>query len=255
MELAISRKYRYKKEATQNKSKHLLFLLKRLSQGLSCVIIFFAVGYAVFWCLDPSHFPITSVRFIGERKNLSQEELRTAFVSEVNAGFFRLNVSTLQHQLLSLPWIKQADVRKVWPDQLVVRFEEHTPAAYWSDKGMISDMGTVFYPDISKVSDLNLPILQGPDGRQALVWQQLLVMEETLAPLNLTITHLTLAPRGAWHLRLSNGMMVILGTNDILKRLNRFVQAYDKHLSARAQEMSYVDLRYTSGMTVGWRSV
>ncbi len=229
-------------------------VLKRIRQGLSCVFVFFAVGYSIFWCLDPTHFPITSVRFIGDRQNLSQEELREVIVSEINAGFFRLKVSTLQHHLLSLPWIKQADVRKVWPDQLVVRFEEHTPAAYWGDKGMISDLGTLYYPPSVKVSELNLPKLQGPEGKSHIVWQQFLVMEEILAPLNLTISQLILAPRGAWQLRLSNGITVVLGTNDILKRLNRFVQAYEKQLHLRQQEMSYVDLRYTSGMAIGWTS-
>jgi len=225
--------------------------LKRFFQTLSCVFVFFAVSYSVFWCLDPAHFPISSVRFVGERKFLSQQELQEVIFAEVKTGFFGLKVSSLQHHLLSLPWIKQVDVRKVWPDQLVIHFEEHKPAAFWGDSGMISDMGALFYPELSKLN-AELPKLQGPDGRASSVWQQFLVMERALAPLNLTITHLTLAPRGAWHLQLSNGITVILGTNDILMRLQRFVHAYEKQLHARQNEMAYVDLRYTSGMAIGW---
>lgn len=233
--------------------KRIRVLLKRLFQALSCVFVFFAVAYSVFWCLDPAHFPIASVRFVGERKHLSRHELQEVIFAEVNTGFFGLKVSSLQHHLLLLPWIKQVDVRKIWPDQLVIHFEEHKPAAFWGDNGMISDVGTLFYPDLSKIK-MDLPMLQGPEGRASSVWQQFLVMEQTLAPLDLTITNLTLAPRGAWHLRLSNGITVVLGTNDILTRLRRFVHAYEKQLHTREQEMAYVDLRYTSGMSVGWKT-
>lgn len=239
------------KRRVVKKPKQGRIFLKRFLQTLSCVFVFFTVSYSVFWCLDPAHFPISSIRFIGERKYLSQHELQNVIFAEVKTGFFGLKVSSLQQHLLSLPWIKQVDVRKVWPNQLVIHFEEHEPAARWGDKGVISDMGALFYPELSKV-DVELPKLQGPEGRAPLVWQQFLVMEETLAPLNLTITHLTLAPRGAWHLQLSNGITVILGTNDILMRLQRFVHAYEKQLHMRHTEMAYVDLRYTSGMAIGW---
>ncbi len=246
-------KYRRYQPKSAKKPKQVRQLLKRSAQILSYASVFFALGYAVFWCLDPSHFPITSVRFKGERDHISQEELRTTILSEIKAGFFRLEVSTLQKHLLSLPWVKQADVRKVWPNQLVVHFEEHIPAAYWGDKGMLSDHGALFYPNLEKIAAQNLPILQGPEGKSTIVWQQYCEMENIIAPLNLKITQVVLAPRGAWQVQLSNGITVVLGTNDILMRLKRFVGAYEKHLQGHEHKMAYVDLRYTNGMAIRWQ--
>lgn len=254
MRIALKKRHRSRQQNGEKKPLQFALALKRLVQGLSCVLIFFTVGYFVFWCLEPAHFPISSVRFIGERKYLSQDELKEVISSEIKKGFFRLKVSTLQQQLLSLTWIARVDVRKVWPNQLVINFEEHQPAALWRGEAVLSVMGVLFYPDIAKVKRLNLPVLQGPEGKSDLVWRQFLVMEETLAPLQLNITQLTLAPRGAWHLRLSNGITVVLGTNDVMMRLHRFARAYEKQLHVRQKEMTYVDLRYTSGMAVGWRS-
>ncbi len=252
--MSLPSKYRKTLRPHKKKIKQPRRVLLRLVQVLSCMSIFFAVGYGVFWWLDPARFPITSVKFSGQRQFLSQEELRSAILPEIKAGFFRLKVSSLQHHLLSLPWIKQADVRKIWPNQLVVRFEEHTPGAYWGDKGMISDMGTLYYPDLAKVKALDLPMLEGPQGKSALVWQQFLAMENIIAPLNLKVTHLMLAPRGAWQLKLSNGITVMLGTNDILKRLSRFVSAYEKELQGQEKKIAYADLRYTNGMAIGWQT-
>lgn len=239
-----------KKSASSNG----LLYARRLGQTLSCVFVFFAVGYLVLWCLDPAHFPITSVRFIGERKYLSQQVLKAGVLPEVKKGFFRLKVSSLQEQLLSLAWVKKVAIRKVWPDQLVINYEEHEPAAFWGERGILNVNGGLFYPDLSLASPLELPKLQGPEGKSDFVWQQYLVMEQTIAPLRLSITHLTLAPRGAWHLKLSNGITVILGTNDVLSRLSHFVWAYEKRLQSHQAEIAYVDLRYTQGLAVGWRS-
>ncbi len=229
-------------------------ILKRVSQVIGCILVSCAVAYGFFWCLAAVNFPITSVRFIGERKYLNQQDLQMRIVSEVKRGFFRLKVSTLQQQLLSLPWVKKVDIRKIWPDEVVIHFEEHIPAAFWGKTGMLSTMGTLFYPDLSCFTLVNLPLLEGPTGRDALVWQQFLMMEKMLTPLNVRITHLVLAPRGAWHMQLSNGITVVLGTNDVLARVKRFAKAYEKHLYTRKQEVVYVDLRYTTGMAVGWKT-
>lgn len=254
MQRTLRRSRRKRSILARRQKSQLNFNFKRFIQGLSCILAFFAISYLVFWCWQPAHFPISSVRLVGERKYLTPQALQAVISPELKKGFFRLKVSTLHQQLLSLPWIKQVEIRRVWPDQLLIRFQEHTPAARWGDKGLLSTTGVLFYPDLSKVKKMNLPLLQGPEGKSALVWQEYLAMRKTLAPLHLRIARLVLAPRGAWHLQLSNGITVILGTNDVATRLQRFVYAYEKQLSVRQFEVSYVDLRYTSGIAVGWKT-
>lgn len=240
------------------KRKTVRSILFATVKWLSSVGLFFATAYGVIWCLDPSHFPITTVKIIGQRHFLSANVLQETTVPYLQSGFFRLKVSSLQAQLLSLPWIKQVEVRKVWPNQLVIKFEEHTPAAYWINKGikkgLISQTGTLFFPEMKNLKNMELPFLEGPENRSTLVWQQWLQMNNTLADLNLKITHLSLVARGAWQLRLSNGFSVILGRNDELNRLQAFAKAYERHLKDRQFEIASVDLRYTNGMAVGWRT-
>lgn len=252
--MRIKAKPRRQHRSNAGRSQSWSLYVKQLGRALGCVLVFFAVGYLGFWCYDPANFPISSVKVFGETKYLSKEVIQKVVLPELKGGFFRLKVSTLQQQLLLLPWVKQVSVRKVWPDQLVLHFEEHSPLALWGSKGVFSTTGVLFYPDLSKLKFDHLPKLRGSEGKAAQVWQQYLAMEQTLLPLHLTITQLDLAPRGAWHLKLSNGITVILGTNDVQMRLKRFVLAYEKSLQERQQEIAYVDLRYTSGMAVGWKA-
>jgi cell division protein FtsQ len=226
--------------------------LKRMGVGLCYGYAICFLAYMIQWCLEPAHFPVKNVKFTGKTHYLTQSELQQVVASEISSGFFRLKISTLQQHLLSLPWAKQVGVRRVWPDSVIISIEEHQPFAFWGDKAVLSQAGTLFYPALSPLKALKLPLLQGPEGKHRLVFEQFIKMQEILSPLKLGITEVVLAPRGAWHIRLSNGILVILGTNDILSRLRFFVRAYDKYLYTRQPEVAYVDLRYTVGMAVGW---
>lgn len=241
------------RHAIEKRHKPPTQIWKKLGMGLSCLCLAFLAGYATLWFLDPVNFPLTAVKLVGDKKHLTQQSLYQIIIPEMKAGFFQLRVARIRGKLLSVPWIKQVDVRKMWPNQLVIRFEEHTPAAFWGDKALLSDQGVLFAPESIPTDLPVLPALQGPDGRVSHVWQQYLEMEKLLAPLELHITHLMLAPRGAWQLRLSNGTTILLGTHDILTRLNRFTRVYRKHFEEKQSQMAYVDLRYTSGMAVGWK--
>jgi len=225
----------------------------QLTQGAAAALIIFLMGYVFLWCVDPVHFPISAVKWQGERKYLSQTALRQVVLPALKVGFFRLNVSRLQQQLLSLPWTKQVDVRKVWPGQLVIRIEEHVPAAWWGEKGILSTMGVLFYPDLTDVRFPDLPVLEGPQGKASFVWQHYRAMKEMLATLDdASMKQLSLAPRGAWHLQLSNGLRIILGTEDVIVRLKQFIHVYLKRRLPK--RIAYVDLRYTNGMVVSYKN-
>jgi cell division protein FtsQ len=68
--------------------------------------------------------------------------------------------------------------------------------------------------------------------------------------LGLQVTKLVLSPRHAWQLRLSNGMVLELGREDMQQRLARFVEAYPYSLAAIQSRVKYVDLRYGNGFAV-----
>jgi len=65
---------------------------------------------------------------------------------------------------------------------------------------------------------------------------------------------LELASRGAWQIMVAPDLLVILGTTDLPSRLTRFVNAYEKGLKTQVGKVAYIDMRYSSGMAVGWKS-
>jgi cell division protein FtsQ len=77
---------------------------------------------------------------------------------------------------------------------------------------------------------------------------------QTLAPLGLEPRQVLLSPRYAWQLRLSNGLTLELGRDQlkepVLERLSRFVAFYAQTLGSFERRLDYVDLRYPNGFAL-----
>ncbi len=70
----------------------------------------------------------------------------------------------------------------------------------------------------------------------------------------LRLTGVRLDERGAWELELADGLQVRLGRQDVKDRLERFIRLASPMVAKRVAEISYVDMRYTNGFSVGWNA-
>jgi cell division protein FtsQ len=76
---------------------------------------------------------------------------------------------------------------------------------------------------------------------------------ELLAPVGLAVEQLAVDERGQVEAVLTGGMQLIVGGDDFLERMHRFVVIYRTELAARAKDVERVDLRYESGIAVAFR--
>src|SRR4030095_16358775 len=98
-----------------------------------------------------------------------------------------------------------------------------------------------------------LPQLAGPEGSEAQVAQRYLAAQGRLIECGLRLAALRLDERGAWQLELSNGISVRLGRRQVDDRFDRFIQAAVPTISGRAEDVDYVDMRYSNGFAIGWK--
>jgi cell division protein FtsQ len=68
------------------------------------------------------------------------------------------------------------------------------------------------------------------------------------------IAALRLDERGAWEMDLDSGVTVRLGRREVDARLDRFIRAAAQVVAHRASEVVYVDMRYSNGFAIGWRT-
>lgn len=77
------------------------------------------------------------------------------------------DLDAMRERLVALPWVKDANIQRRWPDRLHIHIEERKPAALWQHKGrlrLIDAEGTVLpTPDLSRFAAL--PLLVGAEAR------------------------------------------------------------------------------------------
>ncbi|MFW7200252.1 cell division protein FtsQ [Serratia sp. BNK-17] len=214
-------------------------------------------GWAVLgWMKDASRLPLSRLVVTGERHYTTNDDIRQAILALGAPGtFMTQDVDVIQQQIERLPWIKQASVRKQWPDELKIHLVEYVPVARWNDLHMVDAEGKAFSVPAERAGKQKLPLLYGPEGSEQDVLEGYRAMSATLAASKYTLKMAAMTARHSWQLALDNDVRLELGRDDRNGRLQRFIELYpvlQQQGQAESKRVSYVDLRYESGASVGW---
>ena len=223
-------------------------LLRSIANTLMAFSVLAALYGAGYYVVHlPGLFPLHGVRLNAAPQQIDTSGVLQAVREEVRGNFFTVDIERLKQSLEKLPWVRSVSIRREFPDRLAVQLEEHQVLARWNNGVLVNTHGEVFVAASRQV----LPDFIGPDGNSFEVAQRYREFDQQLAALKLQITQLALTPRHAWQLRLSNGMTLELGREEMQQRLARFVTVYPYSLAAMRGSIKYVDLRYRNGFAVG----
>ncbi len=205
----------------------------------------FALAAAVL-LMRSALFPIREIDVVSPLKNVSKQDIEAAV--QIRGNFFAVSPDEVRAELERLPWVRAASVRRVWPDRMEVKLEEHVALAHWGDEALVDLQGEKF----PAKTDAALPTFVAPEGTQAEVTRRYERFAEILAPLGSPIERVVLTPRLAWQLKLANGLGVMLGRDaDAAEaRLRRFVGVYGATVAGMPGKHDYVDLRYPNGFAL-----
>ena len=222
-----------------------------LGRGMLLLLCGLLVGGLFQRLADPMTLPIHKIRVQGALVHVNEDMLRQSVVDKVQGGYFNIDVVALRQTVEQLPWVNTAAVRRVWPDAVVIRVIEQQPLAVWAKGGLVNTHGELFKPKASS-RPKHLPLFAAPAGMEHNVTELYQDLSAQLAPLELRIVELRLDNRRAAQLQLHNGIELVLGREERLARLQRFVKVYNKTLAHHAMRIRRVDLRYSNGMAVQW---
>jgi cell division protein FtsQ len=130
---------------------------------------------------------------------------------------------------------------------------EETAMARWGESGLLNTRGELFVRQAAHVP-AELPRLSGPDGTESLVAQRYLSAQGRMLEAGMRIAALRLDERGAWEMDLDSGVTVRLGRRDVEERLDRFIRTASQVIAHRLSDITYVDMRYSNGFAIGWRT-
>ena len=203
------------------------------------------VRSGVRWVVNRPMFEIRHVEITGDLDQLDRDLLRKRALA-LRGSFFSLDLRAAAAELRSVPWVRTASVRRVWPDGLEVAVEEQHPVARWGENELLNSHGERFVAEYGGV----LPYFQGPRGSEQLMLDTFTALRQRLVALPLAITDLELSERGAWRMTADNGLEFELGREDIQGRLARFITVYPQLMRIAPPAGAVADLRYTHGFAL-----
>jgi cell division protein FtsQ len=200
--------------------------------------------------------PVTTIAIAGEMPYTTRLDIENA-IEQVNLGnFFNVDVNDIQKIVATLPWVYSVSVRKKWPDELKIYVVDQKPIAHWNGDFLINENGHAFQADIARLSG-KLPAFFGPEGSEQLALENFNNLNKLLDFSQLSIEELVLSERFAWQLILDDGVAINLGRDNRVERIQRFMDVYPqiKSNNKAGQQVDYVDLRYDTGLAVGWKTI
>lgn len=227
-------------------------LMRLVSALMPLCLLVGGLGSLIMWSRQTERFPVREIELRNETKYVNSNAVVDMVKMHLHKGFFWLDVDEIQKRILTLPWISEADIKRVWPDRIVVEVKEYMAQARWNEVGVLSTEGVIFYPEASSISE-KLPKFSGPDSRAKEISQHYFSVLEQLGPVGLNVKAVEVSPTGAWQIMLDNEIAIILGKTGINERLARFVEVYQTRLKTQIERIAYIDLRYTNGIAIGWK--
>lgn len=231
--------------------------LKSLFWPVMLVVLGFATYEGAQRLMPYADRPITRINVQGDLSYISQQAVQQRIAPYVASSFFKIDLAGMRTELEAMPWIAHAEVRRVWPDQVVIRLEEQLPVARWGAEALLNNQGQAFTPR-ELANYQHLPQLFGPQRAQQQVMQQYQAFSQMLRPMGFSIVRLELRERGSWFLTTGAGsagpgIELLLGRDHLVEKMRRFIAIYDKTLKEQITNIARIDLRYANGLAVGWR--
>ncbi|WP_373188185.1 cell division protein FtsQ/DivIB [Halopseudomonas sp.] len=196
--------------------------------------------------------PIELISVQGELQYIDPVAVQAVIQPYLNESFLGIDLNAMRGDLAEMPWVASAAVTRVWPSQLIIHLDEQLPVARWGDGALLNNAGKAFTPeDISRFAEL--PQLDGPQRAKQRVMQYYQQFNRLLRPYGQGVAKLELRARGSWFLTTQDGIQVLLGREELVDKVQRFL-TIDQHMLAEyRQQIARVDLRYNNAMAVAWR--
>jgi cell division protein FtsQ len=234
----------------------------RLVNGVAALVFALAamaLAYAaVKWATRSPVFTIRALALDASLVRTNVASVRANALPHLAGNFFSIDLDATRAAFESVPWVRRAVVRRVWPNRLAVTLEEHQPAALWQglERGherLVNSFGEVFEANVGDVEDEGLPTLVGPDARSAQALAMLRRLAPALAPLDAPIDTLRLSARGSWRAALDSGAAIELGRgsdDEVIARAERLVRtlpAVASRFGDAPRALVHADLRHPDG--------
>jgi cell division protein FtsQ len=247
-------------------------LMNAVSALLVAALLVTAAWGLMRWVVRLPVFNLRAIQVEGDVSRNSVASLRANALPHLHGSFLSMNLRQGRAAFEAVPWVRHAQLQRVWPMRLKVNLEEHRAAAYWeartdgadsateatAERALVNSFGEVFQANLGDVEDETLPVLAGPAqaaGTMLQMWRALSPAAQTLGE---SIERLDLSGRGSWRATFATGAVIELGRGgapEVVERFGRFARSVTQVTANYRSPLLSADLRHADGYAVRLRGV
>ena len=213
----------------------------------------------MIWLQQLPVFALRHMHVVGNTAQISRQQIEDVAKTAINGNFFTVDLAATRAAYQALPWVRRAELRRVWPDRLELTLEVHQAVAHWTPQDgeprLVNSFGEVFLVSLDDVEQIgSLPVFDGPEGSAPRLLERFEQFRQGLSAIPLAPVAVALSPREAWRLTLDDGVSLELGRDQkkhpVADRIARFVVTYPLVRAKLQRPLQLVDMRYPNGFTV-----
>ena len=247
-------------------------LMNAVAALLVAALLAAAAWGALRWVVRLPVFNLRAIQVDGDVSRNSVASLRANALPRLQGSFLSLNLRDGRAAFEAVPWVRHAQLQRVWPMRLRVNLEEHRAAAYWesradgadagseatAERALVNTFGEVFQANLGDVEDEDLPVLAGPAGTAGAMLQMWRALSPAAEKIGEGIERLDLSGRGSWRATFGSGAVVELGRgseSEVAERFGRFARSITQVTAQYRSPLLSADLRHVDGYAVKLRGV
>lgn len=183
-------------------------------------------------------------------RHQSRLEIYDSLLSGGSDALVLVRPAEVRQRLLELPWVLDADVRRRWPDTLVVTIRERAPVAIWQSGGryQLIDGRQPPLPWVEDERFRRLPLVVGVGADSAA--PGLLALLADHPRLASALVGATRVGGRRWDLLMTSGEIVSLPEDQAARKALGQFSAADRRTPLLGQGFARIDLRIPDRMAV-----
>jgi cell division protein FtsQ len=257
--LTIKAAHRSKRALANQESAAQQMRLKRLGRAslllIATTMSFAAIGLLLVDQLyRPDAFVIDQLKIKGSFQHLEPSDIESQVNSIELGNFFSIKLPEIKQRIELMPLVQSAEVRREWPNTLMVHIKEQRPVMRWKQDKWVNKQGEVV--DLPVEVSLSNPVqLSGNESDSAEMLRQALVWMPRFKQSGLALRSLSLTDSQAYSLLIEDKAQatefdLLLGRIDVEQRLRRFLALFDYQYRDNNLKLERVDARYPDGIAV-----
>ena len=222
---------------------------------ISIIIIIFIIVLIINDKISDTkiYFQISDIRLGQKSLNVNEAEIfKVAEKYLKNKSFFNINLDYLKNSIEKVAWVKNAYIRRSYPNEVIIFIEEYTPVAVWNNDSYISENGYIF--SANKI-EKKLPKISSYSNRNIIIFEYFSLILDGIRKNKLNDKVLLIKENEIRSLTvlLESNIAIKFGSKNIEERIGVFFKAYKTLNTSDLKKIRYIDMRYSNGFSIGWK--